>query len=139
MPPNVLVGVEQCAQETIQTLFAYIQGQGPRDYGGHDGGECVSQLEHSLQAGYLAKKAGADDETVLAALLHDIGHFIPMYAEMPMLIAPNGSRVGRKSHDLFGETYLRELGSVTRFASWSGRMLWQSGISLLSIRPTTTH
>lgn len=111
MPPNVLVGVEQRAEETVQTLFEYIQSQGPRDYGGrHDDGECVSQLEHSLQAGYLAKKAGADDETVLAALLHDIGHFIPMYAEMPMLIAPNGSRVGRKSHDHFGETYLRELG-----------------------------
>lgn len=106
MLPNVLPAVEQRARDTIDTLFAYIKAQGHRDYGG----ERVSQLEHSLQAGHLARKAGADNETILAALLHDIGHFIPMYADMPMLIAANGSRVGRKSHDQFGETYLRELG-----------------------------
>jgi putative nucleotidyltransferase with HDIG domain len=102
----MLLPVETRARETIETLFSYIQAQGYRGYGG----EAVSQLEHSLQAGHLARKAGADDETILAALLHDIGHFIPMYAEMPMLIAPNGSKVGRKSHDQFGEKYLRELG-----------------------------
>jgi predicted HD phosphohydrolase len=66
------------------------------------------------------KEGGADDETVLATLLHDIGHFIPMYAEMPMLIAPNGSRVGRKSHDHFGETYLRELGFCDKICQLVG-------------------
>lgn len=37
-------------------------------------GEPVSQLEHALQCAHLATTSGADDETVLAALFHDIGH-----------------------------------------------------------------
>lgn len=36
-------------------------------------GEPVSQLEHSLQAGAVMRSSGADDEAVLAAVLHDIG------------------------------------------------------------------
>ena len=39
-------------------------------------GEPVTQLEHALQTAHLARNAGADDETVLAALLHDIGHVL---------------------------------------------------------------
>lgn len=98
--------VEQRAQETIEALFSQLLAQGDRDYQG----EKVSQLAHSLQAAHLARQAGADNETVLAALLHDIGHFIPMYADMPAMIAPNGSAIGRGSHDVFGEKYLRQLG-----------------------------
>lgn len=37
-----------------------------------DGGE-ISELAHSLQVATRAERAGADDEVVLAALLHDIG------------------------------------------------------------------
>ena len=37
-------------------------------------GESVSQLEHALQCAALARRARADDEVVLAALLHDVGH-----------------------------------------------------------------
>ncbi|MBL6690349.1 MAG: HD domain-containing protein [Pseudomonadales bacterium] len=38
-------------------------------------GEPVSQLEHSLQTAALAVLSGADEPLVLAALLHDIGHW----------------------------------------------------------------
>lgn len=37
-----------------------------------DGGE-ISELAHALQVASRAERAGADDEVVLAALLHDIG------------------------------------------------------------------
>jgi predicted HD phosphohydrolase len=37
-------------------------------------GEGVSELQHALQAGYLAQKDNASDNQILAALLHDIGH-----------------------------------------------------------------
>ncbi len=37
------------------------------------GGEPVDQLQHALQCAALARAAGADDEPVVAALLHDIG------------------------------------------------------------------
>jgi len=39
-------------------------------------GEQVTQLQHALQAANLARSSGADDEMILAALLHDIGHLL---------------------------------------------------------------
>ncbi|MDX2180356.1 MAG: HDIG domain-containing protein [Bryobacteraceae bacterium] len=39
-------------------------------------GEPVTQLEHALQSAQLAREANSDDETVIAALLHDIGHLL---------------------------------------------------------------
>jgi predicted HD phosphohydrolase len=46
-----------------------------RQYGGSEyAGEKVSQLEHMVQAAQLAELGGFDEEVVLAAFLHDIGH-----------------------------------------------------------------
>ena len=46
-----------------------------KSYGGEEyAGELVTQLEHMYQAGELAAKAGYDEEVILAAFLHDIGH-----------------------------------------------------------------
>jgi predicted HD phosphohydrolase len=39
------------------------------------GGEPVTELEHSLQCADLALDAGADEELVLACLLHDVGRY----------------------------------------------------------------
>src|SRR6202008_1999627 len=39
----------------------------------------VSRLEHSLQVATRAEVAGADEELVLAALLHDIGDELAPY------------------------------------------------------------
>ena len=38
-------------------------------------GEAVTMSEHMLQSALLAEQAGAGDELVAAALLHDIGHY----------------------------------------------------------------
>ncbi|MFI9271752.1 phosphonate degradation HD-domain oxygenase [Kitasatospora sp. NPDC052896] len=54
--------------DTLQDLF---EGEGAGEYLG----EAVSMAEHMLQAGVLAERAGAPDELVAAALLHDVGHF----------------------------------------------------------------
>ena len=40
------------------------------------GQESVSQLEHALQCADLAEKAEETPETVVAALLHDLGHML---------------------------------------------------------------
>jgi len=53
----------------IETLFL-------RQGGSQYSGEPVTQLEHALQTALLAEQAGADDELVSAALLHDIGHLL---------------------------------------------------------------
>jgi len=51
--------------------------------GGARYGESVTQLEHSLQCAALARRARADDEVVLAALLHDVGHLAARAPEGP--------------------------------------------------------
>ncbi|MGZ5245900.1 MAG: phosphohydrolase, partial [Flavitalea sp.] len=44
-------------------------------YGGSDyAGEEVTQLQHMLQAGWLARESGSSPDVILAAFLHDIGH-----------------------------------------------------------------
>jgi phosphonate degradation associated HDIG domain protein len=50
-------------------------------------GEAVSQLEHALQAAFLADQAAAPPELVIAALLHDIGHLLH---GLPEAIAEEG-------------------------------------------------
>merc|ERR1711960_32925 len=44
--------------------------------GGNTYAESVSMEQHALQAAALARAAGAPDALVLAALLHDVGHFL---------------------------------------------------------------
>ena len=40
------------------------------------GQEAVSQLDHALQCAHLAELANETPETVVAALLHDLGHML---------------------------------------------------------------
>ena len=58
---------KQVADEVI-ALF-----NSPIAQGNH--GEVVPQIDHALQAAQRARKANARDVEVLAALLHDVGHF----------------------------------------------------------------
>jgi predicted HD phosphohydrolase len=102
----MISSVETHTRECIRELFHFITLQGNGDYIG----ERVSQLEHSLQTAQRAVDAGADDETVLGALLHDVGRFIPAADRMPKMIAPDGTYFGRASHEVLGERYLRSLG-----------------------------
>jgi phosphonate degradation associated HDIG domain protein len=44
-------------------------------------GEAVTMQQHMLQAAQLAEQAGAPDELVAAALLHDIGHYTGAFGE----------------------------------------------------------
>jgi phosphonate degradation associated HDIG domain protein len=62
----------------IEQLFAERGGE-------RYAGEAVTQLEHALQCALLAEAAGADDELVTAALLHDLGHLLHDLGETPSL------------------------------------------------------
>lgn len=97
---------QQEAQFRVEEMFGFILAQGDADYIG----ENVSQLAHSLQAAALAKDAGCDDETILGALLHDVGRFIPAADKMEKMICEDGSYVGIQSHEVVGEDYLRRVG-----------------------------
>ncbi len=64
-------------------------------------GESVSILEHSLQAAWFAKEAGAEPNLVIAALLHDVGHLLHGLPEDLAEHDLDGK------HEVIGEEWLR--------------------------------
>lgn len=58
------------ARDIIQEIFEAFARHGDETYG-----EGVSQLDHALQCADLAVRDGAENSLVVAALLHDYGHF----------------------------------------------------------------
>lgn len=75
-------------------------------HGGSDyAGEPVTQLQHMVQAGILARKQGYDEDVILAAFLHDVGHISE---------AANGENemngFGIKDHEEIGAEFLFEKG-----------------------------
>jgi phosphonate degradation associated HDIG domain protein len=64
--------LKEKALNVTDELLALLDTRGSAAYFG----EPVSVLEHGLQAAHFAREAGATDELVVAALLHDIGHVL---------------------------------------------------------------
>ena len=62
-----------------QRLLDVFTGRATRRYGL----SAVNQLQHALQAATLAEADGASPATVLASLLHDVGHMIHDLGEDP--------------------------------------------------------
>ena len=81
-----------------------------RNHGGEEyAGEKVSQLEHMGQAAQLASQQGYDEEVVLAAFLHDIGH-ICVSAEGDQAMGDYGV----KDHEEIGANFLKRKGFSKR-------------------------
>lgn len=77
-----------------------------REKGGNDyAGEKITQLEHACQAGELALQDGNDEEVVLAAFLHDIGHLLH---ELPG--TEDMGDYGVKDHERLGAEFLAAKG-----------------------------
>ena len=66
---------------TFDDITALFKRYGGTQYSG----EPVSQTEHALQTAFFAEQAGADDDLVTAALLHDLGHLLHDHGETPTL------------------------------------------------------
>jgi predicted HD phosphohydrolase len=62
-----------------QELLDIFVGRATRRYGLSE----INQLQHALQAATLAESDGAPPATVLASLLHDVGHMIHQLGEDP--------------------------------------------------------
>ena len=83
-----------------------------REHGGEEySGEKVTQLEHMAQAAELATKQGYDDEIVLAAFLHDIGHICVSASQNTEM-----GGYGIMDHEEVGASFLREQGFSKRVA-----------------------
>ena len=85
----------------VDEIFDLYATHGAEEYAG----ENVSQLEHMSQAAQLAMQEGFDDEVVLAAFLHDIGHLLPIHDETESM-----DGYGMMDHEKAGATYLRGAG-----------------------------
>ncbi|AVO61830.1 phosphonate degradation HD-domain oxygenase [Pseudomonas chlororaphis] len=92
-------------EQRITEVFGLYERFGDSDYIG----EPVSQIEHMSQAAQLAMAEGFDDEVVLAAFFHDIGHICTQDAE-------NMGGFGVVSHERLGADYLRRAGFSERLA-----------------------
>ena len=92
-------------EQIVARVFGLYERFGTRDYIG----EPVSQIEHMSQAAERAIAEGFDDEVVLAAFFHDIGHLCAEGAE-------NMGGYGVVSHERLGADYLREAGFSERMA-----------------------
>ena len=93
------------AQKITDEIMSLYEGYGGAEYAG----EKVSQLEHMAQAAQLAEEQGYDEEVVLAAFLHDIGHISE---------AAKGDNemdgFGIKDHEALGAEFLLEKGFSKR-------------------------
>ncbi|MGY1450573.1 phosphonate degradation HD-domain oxygenase [Pseudomonas chlororaphis] len=92
-------------EQRIAEVFGLYERFGDSDYIG----EPVSQIEHMSQAAQLAMAEGFDDEVVLAAFFHDIGHICGQDAE-------NMGGFGVAGHERLGADYLRRAGFSERLA-----------------------
>nr|WP_314560612.1 phosphonate degradation HD-domain oxygenase [uncultured Pseudomonas sp.] len=92
-------------EQAIAEVFGLYERYGVADYIG----EPVSQIEHMSQAAQLAMAEGFDDEVVLAAFFHDIGHLCGQEGE-------NMGGLGAVSHERLGADFLRRAGFGERLA-----------------------
>lgn len=102
--------------ETTDHILSLMATHGEGDYIG----EPISQLAHSLQAAHFASLSSPiksppstreDPELIIAALLHDIGQFIPTSELLSITkeVKSYAGDVGRVGHEEIGAAYLRRL------------------------------
>jgi phosphonate degradation associated HDIG domain protein len=95
------------AEIFVDEIFSLYERHGNADYIG----EPVSQLEHMCQAAELAEEEGYDDEVVLAAFFHDIGHLCEFIMPVELM-----EGVGVLDHESIGQEYLVKKGFSERIA-----------------------
>jgi 2-amino-1-hydroxyethylphosphonate dioxygenase (glycine-forming) len=93
--------------DTIIEIFDLYKKYGDQEYIG----ERISQIEHMSQSAQLAIDSNYDDEVVLAAFFHDIGHICTSKNK-----DNNMDGYGTKSHEKIGAEYLRKKGFSEKIA-----------------------
>src|ERR1700678_2535749 len=94
----------------VDEVISLLQHSGGEQYFG----EPVTKLEHAEQCAWHAQQAGADEELILASLLHDGGHLIETES------AVRDERVGVVNHDDIGRQWLIERGFSERLVTLVG-------------------
>lgn len=93
------------AKAIAADIIALYEQHGGEEYAG----EKVSQTEHMVQAALLAEQQGYDEEVILAAFLHDVGH---------ICVSAEGDNemdgFGIRDHEEVGGDFLQEKGFSKR-------------------------
>ncbi len=89
------------ATKNVAEVFALYEKYGQADYIG----EPVSQVEHMVQAAQLAEEEGYEDDIILAAFFHDIGHL----CEFAFPVKQMGG-AGVADHETIGADFLIQKG-----------------------------
>jgi|SRR6185312_1479072 len=92
---------EAKAKEVAKEIIGLYKSYGNEDYIG----EPVSQIEHMCQCAQIAEKRNYDDEVILAAFFHDIGHLCEHIMEVNHM-----DDYGVVDHEKIGAAYLSERG-----------------------------
>ena len=113
-------------ESTVDNIFELYAMHGAEEYAG----EKVSQLEHMCQAAMMAMQEGYDDEVILAAFLHDLGHLLPQ-------VHGTMGDYGMIDHEKMGADYLSKLGfsdrlcrliaahvNAKRYLTWKDRVYY---------------
>lgn len=95
------------SQQKIEEIFSLYERHGQEDYIG----EPVSQIEHMSQAAQIAEDQGHDEEVILAAFFHDIGHLFALDKKLE-----NMGGYGVMRHEKIGADYLRAMGFPEKMA-----------------------
>ena len=98
-------------QQTVDEVLSLYKNFGNEDYIG----EPVSQIEHMCQCAELAEAAGAEEELILAAFFHDIGHLCEFAFPKKKLQHMDGA--GIVDHEKLGATYLLSKGFSEKIAN----------------------
>jgi 2-amino-1-hydroxyethylphosphonate dioxygenase (glycine-forming) len=90
---------EEKAKAIVDEIFSLYENYGAEDYIG----EPVSQIEHMCQSAQLAEEEGFDEEVILAAFFHDVGHLCEHVLPVSLM-----DGYGVTDHEELGANYLKE-------------------------------
>lgn len=99
--------MKQSPEKIADEIFALYDKHGNADYIG----ESISQIEHMCQCAQLAQKSGYEEDVILAAFFHDLGHLLEPASENN-----NMGGYGIKNHEKIGGNYLRSKGFSEKIA-----------------------
>jgi 2-amino-1-hydroxyethylphosphonate dioxygenase (glycine-forming) len=97
--------------KTVNEVLSLYERFGGEDYIG----EPVSQVEHMCQCAQLAEDEGFDEEVILAAFFHDIGHLLEHVMPVEQM-----DGFGVVDHEKLGGEYLMQKGfseNITRLVA----------------------
>ena len=102
------MNVERAYKEITNEIMHLFEQFGDEDYDG----EPVSQTSHMIQCAMEAMAEGEDEELILGAFLHDIGHLLKHIEQTKEM-----GNYGVVNHEGLGAEYLKEKGFSKRICA----------------------